>query len=284
MASIGERASLQILREKPMGYILDGGELGEVLLPRREAPNDVQEGDKLDVFLYTDSEDRPVATTLTPKAMPGEFARLKCVEQTGVGAFLDWGLAKDLLVPFREQVQRMQAGRHYLVYVSVDPVTDRLVATSRLNRVLNKTPHDYRQGQKVNLIIAGKTELGFNTIIEGAHKGLLFASDVQQDLQVGERIQGFISAIKPDGKIDLSLHPHRGARVGNLGEEILAELEARGGFWSIGDHSNPEQIKEELGCSKRTFKQAIGGLLKRKRIKLEERGIRLITAHQPPAT
>lgn len=284
MASIGKRASLQILREKPMGYILDGGELGEVLLPRREAPNDVQEGDKLDVFLYTDSEDRPVATTLTPKAMPGEFARLKCVEQTGVGAFLDWGLAKDLLVPFREQVQRMQAGRHYLVYVSVDPVTDRLVATSRLNRVLNKTPHDYRQGQKVNLIIAGKTELGFNTIIEGAHKGLLFASDVQQDLQVGERIQGFISAIKPDGKIDVSLHPHRGARVGNLGDEILAELEARGGFWPIGDHSSPEQIKEELGCSKRTFKQAIGGLLKRKRIKLEERGIRLITAHQPPAT
>ena len=284
MASIGERASLQILREKPMGYILDGGELGEVLLPRREAPNDVQEGDKLDVFLYTDSEDRPVATTLTPKAMPGEFARLKCVEQTGVGAFLDWGLAKDLLVPFREQVQRMQAGRHYLVYISVDPVTDRLVATSRLNRVLDKKPHDYRVGQKVSLMVAGKSDLGFNAIIEGTHKGLLFASDVHQQLQLGEIHTGYITAIKPDGKIDVSLHPHRGARVGNLGDEILAELEARGGCWSIGDHSNPEQIKEELGCSKRTFKQAIGGLLKRKRIKLEERGIRLITAHQPPAT
>ena len=275
MASIGERASLAVLKEMPFGLILEGGDLGEVLLPRKECPPTANPGDKLDVFLYTDSEDRPVATTATPKAMPGEFARLKCVEQTGVGAFLDWGLAKDLLVPFREQVQRMQAGRHYLVYVSVDPVTDRLVATSRLNRVLNKTPHDYKVGQKVNLLVAGKSELGFNVIIEGAHKGLLFASDVHQELQVGERLGGYITALKPDGKIDCSLHPHRGARVGNLGDEILAELQARGGFWPIGDHSSPEQIKEELGCSKRTFKQAIGGLLKRKKITIEERGIRL---------
>ena len=275
MASIGERTSLSILKEMPFGLILDGGDLGEVLLPRRECPVGANPGDKLDVFLYTDSEDRPVATTATPKAMPGEFARLKCVEQTGVGAFLDWGLAKDLLVPFREQVQRMQAGRSYLVYVSVDPVTDRLVATSRLNRVLNKTPHDYKVGQKVKLLVAGKSELGFNVIIEGAHKGLLFASDVHQELQIGEQLGGYITALKPDGKIDCSLHPHRGARVGNLGDEILAELEARGGFWPIGDHSSPEQIKDELGCSKRTFKQAIGGLLKRKKITIEERGIRL---------
>lgn len=276
MASIGERTPLSILKEMPFGLILDGGDLGEVLLPRKECPADLNPGDILNVFLYTDSEDRPVATTLTPKAMPGEFARLRCVEQTGVGAFLDWGLAKDLLVPFREQVQRMQAGRHYLVYVSVDPVTDRLVATSRLNRVLNKTPHDYRMGQKVNLIISGQSDLGFNAIVEGAHKGLLFASDVHQELQIGERLQGYISALKPDGKIDVSLHPHRGARVGNLGDDILAELRARGGFWPIGDHSSPEQIKEELGCSKRTFKQAVGGLLKKKKIAIEGRGIRLL--------
>jgi len=275
MAHIGERTSLLILREKSMGYILDGGELGEVLLPRREAPGDIREGQKIDVFLYTDSEDRPVATTKTPRVMPGEIGRLKCVEQTQVGAFLDWGLAKDLLVPFREQGQRMQAGRHYLVYVSVDPVTDRVVATSRLNRILNKTPHHYKVGQKVNLIIAGKTDLGYNAIIERAHKGLLFGSDVHKDLQLGERIMGYVTAIKPDGKIDLSLQPHRGERVGNLGDEILAELKARGGFWPIGDHSPSDQIRDELGCSKRTFKQAIGGLLKRKKIVLEERGIRL---------
>lgn len=277
MARIGVRTSLSILREKPMGYILDGGELGEVLLPRREAARELQQGAEVEVFLYTDSQDRPVATTRTPRVMPGEFGRLKCVEQTEVGAFLDWGLAKDLLVPFREQVQRMQAGRSYLVYVSVDPVSDRVVATSRLNRVLNKTPHNYKVGQKVNLIIGSKSDLGFNAIIEGKHKGLLFASDVHQDLQLGERTEGYITAIKPDGKIDLSLQPHRGARVGNLGDEILAELKARGGFWPIGDHSSPSQIKEELGCSKRTFKQAIGGLLKKKRIKLEQRGIRLLS-------
>jgi predicted RNA-binding protein (virulence factor B family) len=276
MAKIGEYTRLSILREKPMGYILDGGELGEVLLPRREAPRELEGEASVDVFLYTDSEDRPIATTKRPKVMPGEFGRLKCVEQTQVGAFLDWGLSKDLLVPFREQAQRMQAGRQYLVYVSVDPVTDRVVATSRINRVLGKSPHDYKMGQRVNLIIAGKTDLGYNAIIERAHKGLLFGSDVHQDLQVGERIMGYVTAIKPDGKIDLSLQPHRGARVGNLGDEILAELKARGGFWPIGDHSDPEQIRDELGCSKRTFKQAIGGLLKRKKIKLEERGIRLV--------
>ena len=275
MAKIGDYTSLSVLREKPMGFILDGGELGEVLLPRREAPRDTREGGTATVFLYTDSEDRPVATGRKPHAMPGEFARLKCVEQTPVGAFLDWGLSKDLLVPFREQAQRMRAGRHYLVHVSVDPVTERVVATSRLNRVLSKQPHNYKVGQKVKLIIAGKTDLGYNAIIEEAHKGLLFASDVHQDLQQGERLQGYITALKPDGKIDLSLQPHRGARVGNLGDEILAELKARGGFWTISDRSSPEQIKEELGCSKRTFKQAIGGLLKSKKIVQEERGIRL---------
>jgi len=258
-----------------MGYFLDGGELGEVLLPRREAPRELEEGGRVEVFLYTDSEDRPVATTRRPHAMPGEFARLKCVEQTPVGAFLDWGLAKDLMVPFREQAQRMREGRHYLVHVHVDPVSGRLLASSRLKRLLDKTPPPFRTGQKVELLIAGRSDLGYTAIIEGTHSGLLFASDVHQPLQVGDRHPGYVTAIKPDGKIDLSLQPHRGARVGNLGEEILAELKARGGFWPIGDHSPPEQIRDELGCSKRTFKQALGGLLKRKRIKLEERGIRL---------
>jgi len=276
MARIGERSSLQVIREKPMGYFLNGGELGEVLLPRREAPRDLGEGETVDVFLYTDSEDRPVATTRKPFAMPGEFARLKCVEQTQVGAFLDWGLAKDLLVPFREQAQRMQAGRHYLVRVYVDPVSDRVLASSRLKRVLDKTPPPFKTGQKVELLISGRTDLGYNAIVDGTHSGLLFASDVHQELRVGDRHPGYVTAVKADGKIDLSLQPHRGARVGNLGDEILAELKARGGFWPIGDHSSSEQIKEELGCSKRTFKQAIGGLLKRKKIKLEERGIRLV--------
>lgn len=276
MAQIGQRTFLPVLREKPMGYFLDGGELGEVLLPRREAPRDLGEGGTVEVFLYTDSEDRPVATSKKPLAMPGEFARLKCIELTPVGAFLDWGLTKDLLVPFREQAQRMREGRHYLVYVHVDPVSDRVLASSRIKRVLDKTPPPFKTGQKVELMIWAKTDLGHNAIVEGTHSGLLFSSDVHQELHVGDRMPGYVTAVKPGGKIDLSLHPHRGARVGNLGDEILAELKARDGFWPIGDHTPPEQIKQELGCSKRTFKQAIGGLLKRKRIKLEERGIRLV--------
>lgn len=275
MARIGERISLPVLREKPLGYFLDGGELGEVLLPRREAPRELQEGEKVEVFLYTDSEDRPVATTKRPHAMPGEFARLKCIEMTPVGAFLDWGLAKDLFVPFREQTPRMREGRHYLVHVYVDPASNRILASSRLKRALSKEPPRFRTGQKVGLLIAGKTDLGYNAIVEGTHMGLLFASDVHQALQLGDRIPGYVTAVKPDGKLDLSLQPHRGERVGNLGDEILAELKARGGFWPIGDHSPPEQVRDELGCSKRTFKQALGGLLKRKKIVIEGRGIRL---------
>lgn len=276
MAKIGDRISLTVLRESSHGLHLDGGELGEVLLPGREAPRTAQAGDSLEVFLYTDSEDRPVATTRRPHAMPGEFAKLKCIDVTSFGAFLDWGLAKDLLVPFREQKQRMIAGRQYLVYVYVDPVSDRVLASSRITRWLNKTPQRYKINQKVELLIFGQTDLGYNAIVDGAHAGLLFASDVHQELRIGDRVPGYIRAVKDDGKLDLSLQAHRGERVGNLEQEILAELKARGGFWPIGDHSPPEQVRDELGVSKRTFKQAIGALLKKNRIRQDGRGIRLV--------
>ncbi len=276
MAKIGERVSLPILRESSHGLHLDGGELGEVLLPGREAPRSAQPGGSLEVFLYTDSEDRPIATTKRPHAMPGEFAKLKCIDVTSFGAFLDWGLAKDLLVPFREQKQRMISGRQYLVRVYVDPVSDRILASSRLARWLNKTPQRYKPNQKVELLICGQADLGYNAIVDGSHAGLLFASDVHQELRIGDRLPGYVRAVKEDGKLDLSLQAHRGERVGNLEQAILAELKARGGSWPIGDHSSPEQIRDELGVSKRTFKQAIGSLLKRKRIRMDAKGIKLV--------
>lgn len=275
MAKIGECASLKILHEKSFGLYLDGGELGEILLPHREVPKNNVLGQSLDVFVYTDSEDRPVASLKRPFVMPREFGRLKCVDVTGVGAFLQWGLAKDLLVPFREQPQRMQEGRYYFVHVLVDPVSERIIASCRINRFINKTPHDFKPGKKVELTIYGQTDLGYNAIINGTHGGLLFAEGVFQKLQIGEKTEGYIAAVRPDGKIDLSLHPQRGARIGNLEEMILNELKARGGFWAIGDHSSAEEIHEEIGCSKRTFKQALGALLKRRRILIEKRGIRL---------
>lgn len=274
MAKIGERANLQVVREKPFGWYLDGGELGEILLPRREAPVVPTVGDWLEVFLYNDSEDRPVATLKTPKAMPGQFARLQCVAVTAVGAFLDWGLPKDLLVPFREQKTRLEIGKSYLVHVQLDELTGRIIASARIARQLDRVPHGFKPGEEVSLVIFGKSALGYKAIINGTHSGLLFAEGVFQALQPGEHIQGYIFAIREDGKIDLSLHaPGRGKVVG-LEDRILAELAARGGFWAIGDHSSAAEIHDELGVSKRTFKQALGALLKKRAVIIEDRGIR----------
>ena len=275
MAKIGERTTLKVLREKSFGLYLDGGDAGDILLPRREMPANPAIGSLLDVFLYHDSEDRPVATLKTPKAMPGQFARLQCVAVTGVGAFLDWGLPKDLLVPFREQKTRMEAGKHYLVHVHVDEVSGRIIASTRIARHLDLTPHHYQPGEAVDLVVFGKTALGYKAIINGAHSGLLFAEGVFLALQPGEQVRGYIAAIREDGKIDLSLHAPGRTKVIDLEERILAELEARGGFWPIGDHSSAAEIHDELGVSKRTFKQALGALLKKRRLQIEDRGLRL---------
>ncbi len=274
MATIGERASLPILHEKSFGLFLDGGELGEILLPHREIPRGCSIGEPLDVFLYTDSEDRPVATVKSPKVMPGQFGRLKCVAVTGVGAFLDWGLPKDLLVPFREQKIRMDVGKNYIVHVHLDEQTGRIIASSRIARHMDLTPPDFRLEQEVDLIVFGKTDLGYKAIINGTHSGLIFANEVYQPLQPGEALKGYITAIRPDGKINVSLHPAGRAKVDDLETRILAELGARGGFWSIGDHSPAAEINEELGVSKRTFKQATGALFKKGRITIEKNGIR----------
>lgn len=276
MANIGERASLQILHEKSFGLFLDGGELGEILLPRREMPTEWAIGNFLNVFLYLDSEDRQVATLKTPRVMPGQFARLRCVAVTGVGAFLDWGLPKDLLVPFREQKIRMDIGKHYIVYVLIDEHTGRLIATTRIARHMDRTPPDFTLEQEVDLIIFGKTDLGYKAIINGTHSGLIFANEVFQDLQPGEALKGYITALRPDGKINLSLHPAGRAKVDGLEGQILAELTARGGFWSLGDHSSAEEIHSELGVSKRTFKQATGALFRKQKISIQKNGIRLI--------
>lgn len=276
MANIGERALLKVLREKPHGLFLDGGELGEVLLPRREMPASWALGTFIDVFLYHDSEDRPVATMRDPRVMPGNFARLRCVDVTGVGAFLDWGLPKELLVPFREQKVRMVVGKNYIVHVHVDEHSGRIVASTRLTRYLDEGEPKFKKGQEVDLIVFAKTDLGYKAIIDGTHSGLIYASDVFQELQPGETLKGFIADVRPDGKIDLTLHAAGRAKIESLESQILAELKARGGFWSLGDHSPADEINSELGISKRAFKQTTGALLKKRLITIEPKGIRLV--------
>ena len=275
MAKIGDWVVLKSVREHPAGVYLDAGELGEVLLPRREIPDGHGLGDEVAVFLHKDSEDRPVACARRPRVMPGSWGMLKCVSVSKVGAFVDWGLAKDLLVPFREQTARMIEGRHYPVWVKLDGVSQRIIGTTRISRQLDRMAHRFQPGDPVELVIYGKSPLGYKAVVNESWSGLLFADAVFEDLRIGERRTGFVKTVRGDGKLDVSLTPPGRARVDDLEKQILAELKARGGFWAIGDHSEPEEIREELGTSKRAFKQAVGALLKKRRIKMDGRGLRL---------
>ncbi|MFD2257154.1 S1 RNA-binding domain-containing protein [Luteolibacter algae] len=275
MIEIGQRASLTILREKPVGLFLDAENLGEILLPRREMPKEWLLGTTLDVFIYLDSEDRLVATLKQPRAMPGEFAKLKCIALTEVGAFLEWGLPKDLLVPFREQKMRMETGKSYLVKILLDESSRRLMATTRIARHIDITPAIYESGEAVDLIVYGKTPMGYKAIVNNAHTGLIFANEVFQELALGEKLKGYIAAVRGDGKLDLTLHPPGRERVDDLEKQIMGELVARGGYWAISDKSPAEEIYAELGVSKRTFKQTVGALLKKRLVTLTDAGIRL---------
>ena len=265
------------MREKPAGLYLDAGDLGEVLLPRAEVRPDDAIGGVIDVFLHTDSEDRPVATRRVPRAWPGGFARMRCVASTAVGAFVDWGLTKDLLVPFREQDARMETGKTYFVYVLVDAASQRIIGSTRIGRHLDRRPHAFKPGDPVELVVFRRSPLGWLAVVDGKHSGLLHADRVMQPLQIGERIEGHIAAVRPDGKLDLAPVPAGRRRISQFEDQLLAELNARGGFWAIGDDTPAAEIREELGVSKRTFKQAIGALLKRRAIVIGERGI-----HLPP--
>ena len=277
MANIGERAKLAVLRATTPGLFLDSeGELGDILLPGIEAPRDAQPGDVLDVFLYCDSEDRPIATLDYPKVMPGEFAYLECVAVAGIGAFLDWGLPKDLFVPLREQKDRLEEGRSYVVYVYVDETSGRIVASRRLNRNFSKEAPSYLVGEEVDLMLYGKTDLGYKAIINGEHSGVLFENEVFRRLRAGEKTVGYIQQIRDDGKIDLSLNPPGRKRIDNLETRIELELEKRGGYWELCDKSSPEAISKALGVSKKAFKQATGALFRKRKITIGKDGIRKV--------
>jgi len=281
MANIGERAELAILRDSSPGMFLDSeSDLGEILLPGREIPTSAKDwkiGDTVNVFLYRDSEDRPVATAQYPMVMPGEFAYLECVSTTGFGAFLDWGLQKDLFIPLREQSNRLEVGKSYVVYVYVDQESDRIVASSRINRHLSKDYPRYLIGQEVDLILYGKTDLGYKAIIDGEHSGVLFENEVFRRLRAGEKTKGYIKQVRDDGKIDLSLDPPGRKRIETLEERIEAELDRRGGHWELCDKSSPEAIKSALGVSKKAFKQATGALFRKRKITISTDGIRSVS-------
>ncbi len=277
MAILGKRNLLSIVRASSPGLYLDGGELGEILLPGRYIPADLKPKDKLDVFIYRDSEDRLVATTEIPFATVGEFACLKVVSMNDrVGAFLDWGLAKDLLLPFREQERSVRVGQRVVVVVYLDPTSERIVASTRLHRHLSQERPLYRNSQPVNLLITGATPLGYQAIVENAHSGLLYRDNVTTPLQIGQRLQGFVRNIRPNGQIDLSLDAAGYKRVAPLTNQIIQALESNAGQLAFDDDSSPEAIRKKFGVSKKAFKQALGKLYKARRIRFQNPGIQLL--------
>lgn len=276
MISVGKTYALEVIKTVDFGFYLDAKNLGEVLLPRKYARRDLCQGDCIEVFLYLDSEDRPVATTQIPKAQVGEFAYLSVLDTTDVGAFLDWGLDKDVLVPFAEQHRPMEVGRAYLVYLYLDKIDGRIVASSKIDKFLDDNKaNNFKPQQAVDLIIANSTELGYKAIINHSHWGVLYKNDVYQRLSFGQSIKGFIKHIRPDGKIDLSLQGGQETRD-KYADIILHYLKEQNGFAAVHDKSDPQLISDLFGMSKGAFKKAIGGLYKQKLISIGKDGIRLI--------
>jgi predicted RNA-binding protein (virulence factor B family) len=276
---IGKRSLLSIVRGAPPGFYLDGGAHGEILLPGRFIPPGATPGGKISVFVYRDSEDRLVATTQKPLAVVGEFACLRVVSvNPRIGVFLDWGLDKDLLLPIREMSGPLNPSDRVVVQVVLDVKTDRLIASARLNHRLELTPVDvYLAGDSVKLLVMGKSPLGYNMIVNDAHRGLLYHTDVPGPLEVGQLVEGYVRSVRPDGKLDLAPGRAGYRRIAPLTEQIIAALTAKGGRLPYHDDSPPEEIRNFFGVSKKAFKQAIGALFRERRIYIDPEGIRLVS-------
>ncbi len=276
MIKIGQHNKLRVTKFVDYGLYLDDGNNGEILLPRRYMPDDVEVDDILNVFIYADSDDTLIATTQTPLACVGEAAYLRVAAVNNVGAFLDWGLAKDILVPFGEQHRKMEVGRSYIVYLYLDKYADRIVASSKINKFIKDETSGYKQKQQVDLLIAGKTDLGYKAIINNQHFGMLYEGDVFQKLYFGQKIKGFIKNVRPDNKVDLTLQLNTSQSRNSLADQIIDYLKSHGGKSSLTDKSKPEDIYKQYAVSKSNYKKALGSLYKKRLISIEKDCIRLL--------
>jgi len=275
MAEIGQINELRIVKELDFGIYLDGGEHGEILMPKRYIPEGCKPEDIIQAFIYRDSEDRIIATTEEPFAKVGDFAFLKAVSVSTVGAFLDWGLSKDLLIPYREQSHKIEVGKKYIVYVYLDIDSQRIVASSKIDRFLDNVPPPFKPDEEVELFIVNKTELGYKAIINNTHSGIIYQNEVFQTIRQGEKLKGFIKKVREDEKIDLYLIKKGAEQRDELSTRILNYLKKNGGFMNITDKSDPQIIYKQFEVSKKNYKIAIGLLYKQKMIVLEDDGIRL---------
>jgi predicted RNA-binding protein (virulence factor B family) len=263
---LGRVNRLQVIKNSDIGLFLDGYDHGEILLPKRYVDGPIASGEWLEVFIYADSEDRLIATTETPKVMVGEVAYLKVVAVNNIGAFLDWGLPKDLLVPFSEQNPKMREGYSYSVFVYQDKYNDRLVASSRLSNFLPEESDEYHSGDAVELLACSKSELGFKCLVDNKVLALLHHGDVFQPLKPGQKLSAYIKQVRPDGRIDLMLSAPGSHGKEGLEAQILDYLEAQGGRAEIGDKTAPEEIYRLFHASKKNYKRALSGLYKSRKV------------------
>ena len=277
MLFIGKYNNLTIERLTSVGMFLSDVEGEEVLLPNQYLTDEMQVGDNIKVFVYLDSEDRLVATTETPKIIRNEFAFLEVTDVTEHGAFIDWGLIKDLFVPFREQSTPMQLGEWHVVFLYLDQKSSRLIASTKIDRFLENDRLTVAEGDEVDLLIFSKSDLGYNAIVNQYHKGLIYGNEVFREINIGDALKGYVKKIREENKLDLSLQKTGYEVVEPTAQAILDQLKKANGFLNLSDSSSPEDIYKKLQISKKVFKKAIGGLYKQGLIKIGDDGIRLVS-------
>lgn len=273
---LGDYNTLTVLRKVDFGLYLDGGDEGEILLPSRYVPKGARPGDELEVFVYLDQDERLIATTLTPLARVGEFAYLEVAWVNEYGAFLNWGLMKDLFCPFREQKKRMTLGTSYIVYVTVDEESYRMMATAKVERYLDRERPEYKHGDEVDLLVWQKTDLGFKVIVDNRFSGLIYNDQIFRNIRTGERLRGFIDHIRQDGKIDITLQPTGRRHTEDFSDTLLEYLKVNNGRCNLGDKSPAELIADRFKVSKKTYKKAVGDLYRRRLITISDDGIQLV--------
>ena len=273
---LGKYNQLEVVKEVDFGVYLDGGDDGEILLPSRYVPEGCRPGDMLNVFIYLDNEERLIATTLQPKVLVDEFACLEVAWVNEYGAFLDWGLMKDLFVPFREQKMKMQKGHRYVVHAHVDEDSYRIMASAKVEKYLSKDMPPYQSGEEVEVMAWQKTDLGYKVIVDNKYSGLVYQKEIFKALEPGMKMQAYIRQVREDGKIDLTLQKDGLQKVGDFAEVLLQYIKEQGGHTSLNDKSAAEDIYDTFGVSKKTFKKAVGDLYKKRLILLVEDGIRLV--------
>jgi predicted RNA-binding protein (virulence factor B family) len=278
MAILGKVNPLKVVKVVDFGVYLDGGSDGEILLPKRYVPEVCEIGDTVPVFIYNDSEDRLIATTEKPYVMVGEFAALEVVEVNEVGAFLDWGLMKNLMVPFREQKLKMEEGRRYPVFVFVDFDSKRITASAKIEKFVDESKPELEVGREVDLLIYKKTDMGWKAVVNQQYTGVLYDNEIFKEIHTGDSLKGFVKQIRPDDKIDLILQKPGFEKIDDFALKLHALLKEADGFLPFTDKTPADDIYEEFGISKKTFKKAVGDLYKKRQILLEPDGIRLVQA------